>query len=558
MPTQTGLLGSHRPLHDSRSCAAAGLARRFRAAPTRLARRCARRVAWCATAGALAAPRVGACAPRSGARPPARNRRQRGVSSLLLLLRRRRRRRAAAALRLGRRRLLCVAVFAHRAQQRVGAQPVQVGAAHAFGAPRRHRLQVDAVGHRQAARQRAQHAQALRRPLGRAEVPGRAKRARPQRLVQKVGAVRRREHEELALLRRPRAVNRAQAARRRRVRTAPASSTAAPTARRRERVDLVEEDDAPCGAVAASAPSRRPRGRGARRLADVRGEGARQQPLTERNASAHCDATAFAISVLPLPGGPYSSTPDRVRIPSPKRCGAFSGSSTVSKIAAFASACPPTSSPHVRDRDRAARRLRLRRAPLQRLDSVFLQQLVVVGAASARATRGALGGVERRRRRRRRRDDPCGAAPPPPRAPRKRVRPCAHTQDSHSARRARGVAAKIFGAAAHSSPSAPCARPAAWNRAARPRGQYVPPARPPAAAPSRARLLSRARAVRRPAALGHAFAAANAPSQRRAPPPAPPPPPPSSSSASTASAAVSAAVSLAAIARSSARAVSST
>ena len=34
-------------------------------------------------------------------------------------------------------------------------------------------------------------------------------------------------------------------------------------------------------------------------------------PLTERKFAAHCVATAFARSVFPLPGGPYSRTPLR-------------------------------------------------------------------------------------------------------------------------------------------------------------------------------------------------------------------------------------------------------
>ncbi len=56
-------------------------------------------------------------------------------------------------------------------------------------------------------------------------------------------------------------------------------------------------------------------------------------------------ATAFARSVFPHPGGPYSSTPFGGSIPSLlKSSGCFRGSSTISLTFSIASLSPPTSS----------------------------------------------------------------------------------------------------------------------------------------------------------------------------------------------------------------------
>ena len=73
-------------------------------------------------------------------------------------------------------------------------------------------------------------------------------------------------------------------------------------------------------------------------------------PLTERNTplpSAPCAsecATAFAISVLPLPGGPYNSTPfGGFNAKRANRARCVNGSSTASLIVAICSSRPPMS-----------------------------------------------------------------------------------------------------------------------------------------------------------------------------------------------------------------------
>eukprot|EP00960_Hanusia_phi_P077430 768693-Hanusia_phi.AAC.10 len=55
------------------------------------------------------------------------------------------------------------------------------------------------------------------------------------------------------------------------------------------------------------------RSRGAGAGAGLEGEGREETssgPLTLMKEREHCEATALATSVLPVPGGPYSSTPD--------------------------------------------------------------------------------------------------------------------------------------------------------------------------------------------------------------------------------------------------------
>mmetsp|Transcript_18815 Transcript_18815/g.58534 ORF Transcript_18815/g.58534 Transcript_18815/m.58534 type:complete len:565 (+) Transcript_18815:64-1758(+) len=67
-------------------------------------------------------------------------------------------------------------------------------------------------------------------------------------------------------------------------------------------------------------------------------------PFTERKLRPHSVATAFATSVLPVPGGPYSSTPERACRPLAKSSGCCSGSCTVSRMVDLTSSRPPTSS----------------------------------------------------------------------------------------------------------------------------------------------------------------------------------------------------------------------
>jgi hypothetical protein len=79
-------------------------------------------------------------------------------------------------------------------------------------------------------------------------------------------------------------------------------------------------------------------------------------PFTLRKFKEHSVATAFAMSVFPVPGGPYrhtpylleihpkSTLPDLFRIPSAKSDGYCNGNWIVSKISFLASPSPPTSS----------------------------------------------------------------------------------------------------------------------------------------------------------------------------------------------------------------------
>ncbi len=68
-------------------------------------------------------------------------------------------------------------------------------------------------------------------------------------------------------------------------------------------------------------------------------------PLTEMKLAFVSLATAFAISVLPVPGGPYSRTPFGASTPMRSNfSGEVSGHSTDSWTSCFASVRPPTSS----------------------------------------------------------------------------------------------------------------------------------------------------------------------------------------------------------------------
>ena len=64
----------------------------------------------------------------------------------------------------------------------------------------------------------------------------------------------------------------------------------------------------------------------------------------EKNAACASPATARASSVLPVPGGPYSSTPWGIRPPSFRTRSGVLRKSTISVSSAFASSIPATSS----------------------------------------------------------------------------------------------------------------------------------------------------------------------------------------------------------------------
>lgn len=66
-------------------------------------------------------------------------------------------------------------------------------------------------------------------------------------------------------------------------------------------------------------------------------------PVHLRKLREHSVATALARRVFPVPGAPYSSTPD-LRRPGGKSSGWERGSWMVSRMSCFASSRPPTSS----------------------------------------------------------------------------------------------------------------------------------------------------------------------------------------------------------------------
>ena len=68
-------------------------------------------------------------------------------------------------------------------------------------------------------------------------------------------------------------------------------------------------------------------------------------PLIEKKLASVSWATARASSVLPQPGGPYSSTPLGASIPSRSNSsGYFSGNSTISRTRSNCRFSPPMSS----------------------------------------------------------------------------------------------------------------------------------------------------------------------------------------------------------------------
>ncbi len=68
-------------------------------------------------------------------------------------------------------------------------------------------------------------------------------------------------------------------------------------------------------------------------------------PAMEKNEAEVSLATAFASSVLPVPGGPWSRTPCGGSMPSfLKICGCFIGSSTISRTRWISFCSPPMSS----------------------------------------------------------------------------------------------------------------------------------------------------------------------------------------------------------------------
>ncbi len=68
------------------------------------------------------------------------------------------------------------------------------------------------------------------------------------------------------------------------------------------------------------------------------------EPESEKNGTPASPATALASSVLPVPGGPTSSTPLGMRAPSARYFSGFFRKSTTSTSSASASSTPATSS----------------------------------------------------------------------------------------------------------------------------------------------------------------------------------------------------------------------
>ncbi len=71
----------------------------------------------------------------------------------------------------------------------------------------------------------------------------------------------------------------------------------------------------------------------------------------EKNAAPDSAATAFASSVLPVPGGPCSSTPRGTRAPSRSKRSGLRRNSMISASSAFASSTPATSCQRTTDSD---------------------------------------------------------------------------------------------------------------------------------------------------------------------------------------------------------------
>ncbi len=63
----------------------------------------------------------------------------------------------------------------------------------------------------------------------------------------------------------------------------------------------------------------------------------------EKNVAPDSAATALASSVLPVPGGPYSSTPRGTRAPRRSKRAGSRRNSMISASSAFASSTPATS-----------------------------------------------------------------------------------------------------------------------------------------------------------------------------------------------------------------------
>ena len=80
----------------------------------------------------------------------------------------------------------------------------------------------------------------------------------------------------------------------------------------------------------------------------------------EKNGTSASPATARASSVLPVPGGPESSTPCGIRPPSFRYFSGWRRKSTTSVSSAFASSIPATSANVTRSPDGWYRRARER------------------------------------------------------------------------------------------------------------------------------------------------------------------------------------------------------
>ena len=210
----------------------------------------------------------------------------------------------------------------------------QVGAGEARRAAREH-LEVDVVGERLAPRVDLQDAEAALE-VGAVDDDLAVEAARAQqRRVEDVGAVGRRDEDDVVLDVEAVHLDEQLVERLLALVVTAAEAGAALAA---DRVDLVHEDDAGAGGLGlleqvADARARRRR-RTSRRSRSRR---------CEKNGTAASPATARASSVLPVPGGPTSRTPFGILAPSAWNLPGLARNSLISWSSSMASSAPATS-----------------------------------------------------------------------------------------------------------------------------------------------------------------------------------------------------------------------
>ena len=146
-----------------------------------------------------------------------------------------------------------------------------------------------------------------------------------QRLVEHVGPVRRRDHDHAG--RRVEPVHLREDLVQRLLALVVAAAEAGDTggARAADRVELVDEDDRGCGLLRLANRSRT-RDAPTPTIASTNSDAA-----IEKNGTFASPATARASSVLPVPGGPESSTPCGIRPPRRRYLSGFRRKSTTSR-----------------------------------------------------------------------------------------------------------------------------------------------------------------------------------------------------------------------------------